>query len=142
MALAVALLAAGCSRQEPATVPAGCRAGAEAVMGALARAPGEVTVEGTPLSSCLVPESEAVYVQEIGSVYLSVASRLANEARADPQGRAATQLGYLMGAVRRGAGRTQGIHSEILRRLEQELAIVDTRSPAYLRGERAGHKGG
>lgn len=142
MALAVALLAAGCSRQEPATVPAGCRAGAEAVMGALARAPGEVTVEGTPLSSCLVPESEAVYVQEIGSVYLSVASRLANEARADPQGRAATQLGYLMGAVRRGAGRTQGIHSEILRRLEQELAIVDTRSPSYLRGERAGREGG
>ncbi len=142
MALALALMASGCSRQEPATVPAGCQAGAEAVTRALARAPAEVTVEGTSLSSCLVPASEAVDVQEIGSVYLSVASRLAREARADPEGPAATQLGYLMGAVRRGAGRTQGIHSEILRRLDQEVAIVDTRSPAYLEGERAGREGG
>lgn len=142
MALAVALLAAGCSRQEPATVPAGCRAGADAVRAALASAPAAVAVEGAPLSSCLVPATEAASVQEIGSVYLSVASRLAGEARADPQGSAATQLGYLMGAVRRGASRTQGIHSEILRRLEQELTLVDTRSSAYLTGERAGREAG
>ena len=142
MVLAVALLAVGCGRDQTVTVPAGCEAGAEAVSSALASAPAGVTVEGTPLSDCLVARSEASDVQQIGSVYLSVASRLAADARANPQGPAATQLGYLMGAVTRGAGRTQGIHSEILRRLEQELTLVDTQSPAYRRGREAGLEDG
>ena len=52
------------------------------------------------------------------------------------------QLGYLVGAVRRGAARTAGIHYELERRVDQELNGLDTSAPEYLRGERAGQSSG
>jgi hypothetical protein len=54
--------------------------------------------------------------------------------------RAATQLGYLRGALRRGAD--PGLHEELLRRFDQELLRVDTRTPAFRRGEAAGRARG
>ena len=138
----VALSAGGCSRGQEAEIPTGCQAGERSVHQALARAPGEVTVQGTRLSDCLVARSNAVEVQSIGAVYLGVTSDLAEQARARPAGPAATRLGYLIGAVRRGAARTQGIHDELRRRLEQELVVVDTRSAAFREGERAGRTSG
>ena len=123
-------------------MPSACHEGDGAVRTALERAPAEVRLEGTPLSQCLVPASAPGDVQEIGSAYIAVAADLAYEARAQPDGRAATRLGYLIGAVRRGADRTQGIHAELVRRLEQELVIVDTRSRAFREGERAGRESG
>jgi hypothetical protein len=55
---------------------------------------------------------------------------------------AALRLGYLVGAARRGASETQGVHDELIRRIEQELAGVDRRSPAYQRGYDAGRARG
>ena len=75
-------------------------------------------------------------------MFLPVADRLAAEARSKPAGPSALRLGFLMGAIRRGVTDTQGIYSELLRRLRQELIGVDLRSPAYLRGERAGRDHG
>ena len=89
-----------------------------------------------------MPASPPGDLQEIGAAYIAVAADLAFEARADPDGPAATRLGYLIGAVRRGADRTQGIHAELVRRMEQELVIVDTRSSAFREGERAGRESG
>lgn len=133
----------GCGGNDSrAELPAACRSGERALQSALAAAPAAVTIEGTRLSDCLVAGSEAVDVQTIGAVYLSVAADLAGKAHAEPSGPAATRLGYLVGAVRRGAARTQGIHQEMLRRLEQELVLVNTRSPAFQRGERAGRASG
>ena len=43
-----------------------------------------------------------------------------------------------IGAVRHGTGRTQGIHYETRRRIEQELIGVNTRAPEFVEGERAG----
>jgi hypothetical protein len=68
--------------------------------------------------------------------------RLADAARARPDGPEALQLGYLIGAIRRGAARTQGIHDEMIRRIEQELAGISTSTDSYRRGYEAGRSRG
>jgi hypothetical protein len=135
-----ATLLAGCGDDEE-RVPAACMEGPAAVRAALADAPGPVRLDGTPLSACLVEGASGGELQAVGTSFLQAASPLAREARENPGGRAALELGYLVGAARRG-GSTQGIHAELLRRLEQELAGVDTRSRAFVRGERAGRNAG
>ena len=143
LVLLAGLALSGCIREEDAQLPAACRIGAPAVEAALREAPGEVRLEGgTALSECLVRTSDQGDVLLVGEIYLSVASRLADAVVEDPAGPAAVRLGYLMGAVRRGAGETQGIHDELLRRIEQETGRVDRTSPAYRRGEQAGRESG
>ena len=133
--------AAGCERQSQPELSSACSdMTAASVEQALGAAPAPVTFEGETLSGCLEDNADAQDVQRIGAIYVAAAAKLADEARSDPNGQAATQLGYLVGAVRRGAGGTQGIHDELRRRVEQELQGLD--SPAVERGERAGRAGG
>lgn len=132
--LAVALLA-GCSKQEPESLPAAC-SDAPAVERALATAPEGVRIEGRPLSRCLPKDATGANVQEAGITFTRVAGRLADR-------RDAVRLGYLVGAARRGAKRSQvGVYSELLRRLELELNAVDTGSPAFRAAEAAGMASG
>ena len=144
MAIGFALLMAGCGRGGTAALPSACdfAGGATTVKTALTRAPGEVTVDGTPLSECLGRDADAADVQSVGAAYVSAASDLADRVRANPHGAAAVQLGYLVGAVRRGASKTAGIHYELERRVEQELNGIDTGNPEFARGERAGEASG
>ncbi len=142
LAAVMTLLLGACSRQEEVRVPVECKAGRAAVRAALDRAPMQVTVEGRPLSSCFTTTSNSADIAEVGEEYLAVASALSERARAKPGGVEAMRLGYLIGAVRRGASTTQGTNDEMVRRLEQEVILVDTTSPAFRRGERAGRTGG
>ena len=141
IALAIALSLGGCGEDESA-VPVACKEGPEAVEAALARAPARVELDGTALSECFTRGSDGADLQQIGSAYLSVASQLADRARERPGGADALRLGYLVGAVRRGAAGTQGVHEELARRIEQETIGVETSSPAYQRGLRAGRSRG
>ena len=142
-ALATALALGGCSKQEDdPPAPVECKEGAATVRAALARAPARVELGGTPLSECFTRGSNAADLQQVGATYVSVASDLAAEAKQRPDGPAALQLGYLVGAARRGAAGTQGIHEELMRRIEQELIGLDTRTPSYRRGFEAGRSGG
>jgi hypothetical protein len=133
---------AGCNSNGGESLPAACRAAEQGVRSALAAAPGRVEVDGTPLSDCFVKSSDPSEIQDVGAAYLAVASDLGAAAARDREGERALQLGYLVGAVRRGAERTQGIHSELVRRLEQEAAPLAGASAAYARGRRAGLRGG
>jgi hypothetical protein len=99
-------------------------------------------VQGTPLSKCLVREADAADVQSVGSTFVTVAGDLADIVRTAPHSAAATQLGYLEGAVHHGASKTAGIYYELERRVQQELNGIDTRTPEYVRGERAGESAG
>ena len=92
---------------------------------------------GTRLSDCFAPGSDPGAVEGLGLTYIPAAARLATEARAQPRGPAPLRLGFLVGAVRQGAARG-GVYAEVLRRIEQELAGVDTRSETFQRGLRAG----
>lgn len=136
--LLLVTLVAGCGGETQSTLPAACTTGGpEPISKALTRAPGAVRIDGIALSKCFSRESGNADVQVMGGNLLAVAQRLHDEAAATPEGRGAVQLGYLLGAARRGAKAT-GVHEELVRRLESEAV----RSEAFGRGRLAGLRTG
>ncbi|MBA2505822.1 MAG: hypothetical protein H0V29_07745 [Thermoleophilaceae bacterium] len=132
----VGIAFAGCARQEDETLKASC-ADPDSVEAAIEQAPGAVELEdGVLLSECFPRDAQGSDVQQVGITFSRVATRLAEQ-------RDAVRLGYLVGAARRGAERSQaGVYSELLRRLENELELVDTGTPEFRAAERAGRESG
>jgi hypothetical protein len=140
------VVAAGCSRSSGSEkAPAACTDGspvarAAAVRSALARAPAPVRLgDGTSISDCLAHDADSGDIENVGSMLLTVTQQLADSRPRDA--RTLLELGYLVGAVHRGAAHAQ-VDGEIERRIEQELAVVNTGAPAFVRGERAGRASG
>ena len=123
--VALTLLAlAGCSRGDRPAMPATCVEGAANVERALGAAPGEVRLgDGTPLSRCVERARTDSELQNLGIVLTQVAEDL--EARAGEDSRAALELGYLVGAARRGAPGESMLQTELVRRLERSAAALD-----------------
>jgi hypothetical protein len=119
--LAVPLLAAavsGCGETDPGT-PAACLNGPAAYRQALAEAPGPVRLEGgVAISECL-PRNQGAGPQEVvGRSLLATAAGLAERrADGDHAEAAALKAGYLVGAVRRGAEDSEGIHATLANRV-------------------------
>ena len=136
---AVVLLAAGCGNGQKALPPA-CSDGPPAILHALRQAPGRVTLQdGTLLSDCVARAYGDGEIQELGFSFTPAADTLA--ARKTPA--AAVQLGYLVGAVRRGAKHTNGVQEEIVHRLERTLDLLAPGlQSAADRGVRAGEATG
>lgn len=146
---ALAALAAGCGGGGKST-PVACFEGSGAYVKALAEAPGEVLVGGeTPISECLAENQDAGELAQVGEALVEAATELNAEARQDPGGQANLELGYLLGAVERGAEHTQGIHSDLLRRLTVAARFAPGEQPltpsflaAYRKGFDAGRESG
>ena len=138
--LAVAL--AACGGEPSKAVPVACKQGAGTVERSLRRAPGDVRVGGTLISDCFTRASDPGDVQALGLTFLPAAERLSVDAHAHPRGPSPLRLGFLIGAIHRGAGGAQGIYAELERRLDQELVGVDRGSAAFRRGQRAGRAHG
>jgi len=105
--------------------------------------------DGTLISDCLTENQGGGDLGEVGTTMLSAATDLNAEARAEPGGEANAQLGYLLGAARRGAGQTEGIHDELVRRLAAAARYSPGNRPlppaftrAYRRGFDAGFERG
>ena len=139
LAAVFALVPSACSSGAE-SVPPACLEGTGAIMRALAAAPRPVRVDGVRISRCFARRSGAGDIEAMGAPLVDAASRLAAAARADPRGAQATELGYLIGAAERGAARTEGIHYELVRRLESEASGVD--SAEFRAGESAGRRFG
>jgi hypothetical protein len=146
--IAAALLCLGLAAcgQERAPLDSTCTESPEAVLRALRAVPGRVRLaSGTPLSQCVARARTDAELQTVGLVLTNAAERLARRAEHRDEG-AALQLGYLAGAVRRGAARTAGIHAELERRVARAGAFVDEAGPrverALLRGIAAGEARG
>lgn len=108
----------GCGGRGEESTPVACLDGAGAYVRALEGAPGTVELgDGVPISDCLVESQEGGELAGVGEAMVGAATELNAEARANPGGAAALQLGYLLGAAERGAERTEGIHSDLIRRL-------------------------
>jgi hypothetical protein len=121
---ACALAVAGCgSDSEPAT-PAACLDGPDAFVKALEAAPGEVTLDGTPISECLTEGQDSGALAEVGGAMIDAARTLNEEARKQPLGDAPVQLGYLVGAVDARAEETGGIHQDLALNLEAEATFI------------------
>jgi hypothetical protein len=148
LAAAVAVLAgAGCGTKKNDLAPAACLASNEGYLRALQRAPGEVRLAGTtPISDCLVPEQDAGQLANVGHEMIIAATKLNVQARQDPGGPAALQLGYLIGAIAKGS---DPIHTDLVRRLNSAARFSETGGvlPAgferpFGRGYGAGHRSG
>jgi hypothetical protein len=150
LALLAALVGAGCGSQNDDSTPVACLEGQSAYLKALAAAPGAVLVGGeTPISECLAENQQAGDLATVGEALVAAATKLNTEARAEPGGDAALQLGYLLGAAERGAEKTEGIHTDLVRRLTvaARFAPADDPLPAsflgtYRRGFDTGHENG
>jgi hypothetical protein len=143
------LVAAGCGSKDSST-PVACLEGAAAYEKALAQAPGEVRLGGeTPISDCLAENQSGGELAQVGEAMVETATRLNAEARQAGGGAAAVQLGYLVGAAEGGAASTEGIHSDLIRRLIVAARYTPGKQPlgaafyrAYRTGYAAGQKNG
>jgi hypothetical protein len=141
--LVVALAAAGCG-EDDRPLPAVCASGPGAAVRALRAAPGPVRLTGgTRLSSCVERARSDADIQTVGAVLTRTADSLAGAmGRSDE---AALELGYLIAAVRKGARHTNGIHRELVRRVEQTIGLEGAPPPrraAFHRGLAAGERTG
>jgi hypothetical protein len=150
VAAAVALGAIGCGESEDGT-PAACLGGKDVYLRALDTAPRDVRLNGeVPISDCLTPNQPGGELATVGVTMVAVATELNRDARGEPGGGAAVQLGYLLGAAERGAEETEGIHADLLRRLDAAARYSPRGSEpptapfqaAYERGRDAGLAGG
>lgn len=129
MGCVAVISAAGCGSHKPPLSPA-CTESPQAVQAALETVPGNVTLpDGTPLSHCISAATDDADLQNVGSVFFVAAESLAEKARAGDN-KAAEQLGYLIGATRRGAAKTNGVMAELQRRIELVGGRVQERVPA------------
>ena len=135
----LAVLVAGCA-EDPDPFPPACGDGPDVVREALAKAPGDVRLyDGTLLSTCVARASSEADLQLLGFTLTPVADELA----ATETEEAATRLGFLVGAARRGGAETNGVQVELVRRLESRVRYAD---PALIeaaeRAARAGEETG
>jgi hypothetical protein len=140
----LALCAQACGASHEPLSPL-CTAGSRPIERALHAAPGRVRLaDGSAISDCITRARSDSELQEIGLVLTRAGDHFAARARRDPA--AAASLGYLVGAARRGAATTSGIHAELVRRLEQSAAFLVGASPrldaALRRGMAAGESTG
>jgi hypothetical protein len=130
--------------------PVACLDGKGAYLGALGDAPGEVRLSGeAPISDCLAENQPGGELATVGATMVAVATQLNAEARSGAGGGAALRLGYLIGAAQRGAEATEGIHADLVRRLEAAARYSpgDRPLPAHFQrdygeGLKAGRAGG
>jgi hypothetical protein len=147
VAVAATALIAGCGSSQDDQAPAVCMVGNETYLKALERAPAPVLLGSTtPISDCLVPEQDAGQLADVGHEMVVAATKLNVEARRDPGGEAAVELGYLLGAVSKGA---DPIHTDLVRRLNASAHFSQTGGTlpasferAFGRGYAAGRQSG
>jgi len=150
-ALTIAALAllAGCGSADDST-PVACLEGASAYERALKAAPDEVLLgDETLISECLPRNQSGGDLSRVGEALIETATALNAEARAEPGGAANLQLGYLLGAVERGAEESEGIHSDLIRRLVVAARFAPGKQPiprefvvSYRDGYAAGQSNG
>jgi len=146
---ALVLAATGCGSQGNST-PVACLEGAPTYEKALRDAPDEVLLGGeTLISECLAENQKAGDLARVGEAMVETATTLNAKAREKGGGDAAVQLGYLLGAAERGAETSEGIHSDLVRRLTVAARYAPGDQPlsqqflsAYREGFDAGRSGG
>jgi hypothetical protein len=145
--IALGAMLIGCGSNDEDTAPAACLASPAGYLTALERAPAAVRLPGdVPISDCLVPNQTGGQLASVGRSMVVAATRLNVAARRDPAGPAALQLGYLIGAVSKGA---DTIHVDLVRRLNSaaHFSASGGTQPAsfersFGRGYAAGHQSG
>src|SRR5687767_2241752 len=132
--LVVVAVAAGCGPTGDSEAPLSpaCTEGAAQIAEALRAAPGEARLaDGTPLSACIDDAVTEAELQNVGVAMTAAAEDLEQRATTDKD--AALQLGFLVGAARRGAGSASAVQAELVRRLERSAALDPSASTGAAR---------
>jgi hypothetical protein len=139
----------GCGSSEPPQTPAACLAPPSRYVEALAAAPGAVRLDGgTPISGCLVDEQPAGTLQTVGRSLVGAATALNRDALRGEDRQAFIELGYLQGAIERGASATGGIHRDLVLRIDSAAGFTGagplpaSLQSAFDRGRDSGLAGG
>ncbi len=112
------LALSACGSSDPESTPTSCLDGSRAYLTALEAAPEQVMLDGSvPISDCLVPDQPSGALADVGSSVVSAATTLNKQAQSRPASEATVELGYLVGSVERGAEDTQGVHADLVRRI-------------------------
>ncbi len=139
----LALLAlGGCDGRTP-PAQACMEAQSADVLQALAHAPDHVALaDGTSLSQCVRRTIDDSRLQTLGATLTATADELARRMRVSHA--AAFQLGFLIGAVDRGATQAAGLQDELANRIAGTATGLDDgpARAALLRGRAAGQRGG
>ena len=135
--------AVGACREDAASPPTACFERADVRATLAATSPERRLPDGTAISRCVELATSDEFLQNLGLVMTDVAHDLSERAVGGDRA-AADQLGYLVGAVSRGAQRSQGIQLELVRRLESDARRVQDEAAvrALVRGLRAGEQRG
>lgn len=138
-------LAIGCGNADDST-PVACLEGAAAYERALKAAPDEVLLgDDTLISECFPRNQTGGDLSRVGEAVIETATALNAEARQDPGSAAALRLGYLLGAVKSGSEESEGIHSDLVRRLVVAARFAPGKQPlpsAFYRAYRDGYAAG
>ena len=138
LACAIALATVGCGAEAETGTPSACLEPAATYREELAAAPEEVRLGGeTPISACLVDGQSPGDIGSVGETVIAVATDLNVRARRDPSSSATVELGYLVSAVQEGATTTDGIHEDLIRRLDAAARFAPAAEPPPPRFERA-----
>jgi hypothetical protein len=118
-----ALLAFGCGEEDVPPIALSCTEPPASITAALRAAPDQVTLtDGATLSACVANAQDAAALQNVGVTFAGAAEDL--EALAlGGDAEAALQLGYLVGAARKGSQRTIAYSAELVRRLERSASV-------------------
>ena len=138
------LLLAGCG-QDRDPLPGACVGRPEAMLSTLRAGPPVRLDGGARLSGCVSAARTDGDLQSLGLLFVRVADALRAQATSDPQ--AAFALGYLSGAVARGARTNHGrITAQLARRVDQLASLPPGARAASLaalaRGRQAGERDG
>ena len=119
LAVFAVLVGAGCGKSDGTEIaPASCLGGTDAYLTALQSAPDQVTLsDGARISQCLVPGQSGGELATIGTDLVAVATTLNERALSEPSGPWSEQAGYLLGAVEKAARSSNGIHTDLVRRV-------------------------
>lgn len=141
LALLLACCVGGCGGRTP-PAQACIEAQSADVLQALRAAPGHVTLaDGTPLSQCVRRTIDDSRLQALGAALTQAADALAQQMRTSDD--AALQLGFLIGAVDRGAAQAAGLQGELANRVAGAAGPDGgPRRALLLRGRAAGHRHG
>jgi hypothetical protein len=137
-----------CGSKDTASTPGPCLRGPDNFLTALAIAPGPVRLNHQNLiSDCVLPAQKGGELSTVGSALVIAATKLNVAGRANPTGNDPVELGYLVGAIDRGATDTAGIHADLLRRLDAAARFSPGQLPpafatGYATGLAAGKKSG
>ena len=136
-------LLGGCGGTSKPPLAEGCTGDRALIAKALATAPGAVALpDGTPLSRCIADGTSDADLQNVGILFSGVADDLGARVREGDRA-AAVQLGFLIGATRRGAQRTNGVMSELVRRIQLVGdRLTDETPPATVRDIERGQAAG